>query len=101
MSVFTDHTAAFEAAFATLAETVSYNGADVLGSVVYSEDLAARPGRSMMADAEIDILKSAVAAPAYRDTVVIGGVTWRVRHIISGDEWAWRLAISTDERLTR
>jgi hypothetical protein len=102
MSVFTDHTAAFEAAFATIAETVSYNGADVLGSVTYAETAGALIGAAGMADAaELDVLKSEVAAPQRKDSVVIGGVTWTVMRVVSGDEWGWRLLIITNERPSR
>lgn len=102
MSVFTDHTAAFESAFATIAETVSYNGADVLGSVVYGDtlgDVSGMVGRGDMG--ELDVLKSDVADPQAKDSVVIDGTTWRVLRIISGDEWGWRLSIYTNERPTR
>jgi len=102
MSVFTDHTAAFEAAFADLAETVTYNGAELPAVLTYGPvagEVSGMPSRSDMA--ELDVLKSDVAAPAYRDTVVIGATTWTVHRVLSGDEWAWHLLISTNERLTR
>jgi len=102
MSVFTDLSSRFETAFARLVETVTYNGTDIPGSVTYGEDPAARAGRpGVMAEAELEVLRRDVSAPAYRDIVLIDGATWRVRYVITGDEWGWRLAISNDERLGR
>jgi len=102
MSIITDHTAAFEAAFADLAETVTYNGDSVLGSISYGSEAGGVPGvRGNATLAEIDILKSDVPDPAYKDTVVIGTTTWIVQTVLSGDEWGWRLLISSNERPTR
>jgi len=102
MGIFSDNRNVWEGVFERMAETVTYNGTDIPGSVTYGRDLAAGTGRpGMMAEAEIEVLKRDVPAPVYRDTVLIDGATWRVRHVISGDEWGWRLAIANDERLGR
>jgi hypothetical protein len=102
MGIFSDNRSIFEGVFARMAESVTYNGADIPGSVTYGEDPAARAGRpGVMAEAELEVLRRDVSAPAYRDTVLIDGATWRVRYVITGDEWGWRLAISNDERLGR
>ena len=46
----------------------------------------------------IEVQKSDIAAWAYRDTVVIGSATWRVKRALAGDDDIWRLELETDER---
>jgi hypothetical protein len=40
---------------------------------------------------------SDVAAPDYRDTVVIGTETWRMQTKISGNGFSWELALERAE----
>lgn len=51
-----------------------------------------------MAAGTIDVKKTEVAAPLYRDPVVIDGVTYRVMRIESHDWYAWTLSLYRDER---
>ena len=81
-------------------ETVTYNGTDISGHVDYG-------GRSDGENARTAVLEvkvSDVSDPAYRDTVVINGVTWRVYRdqsqevVIQGDGYTWKLPVTRDER---
>lgn len=81
------------------AETVTYNGSAIPAIVDYKTNLDDAGSRgSAMAIAEISVRASDVAAPAYRDTVVIGSVTWKVRRTLSGDGKEWKLELYRDER---
>ena len=85
------------------AQAVTYAGSSVTGIVSYTEDLDQRGAvysshSSHAATAELRVRKSEVASPAYRDTVVIGSVTWRVRRVISGDGHDWLLLLERGER---
>jgi len=54
--------------------------------------------------AVIEVQVSDVAAPAYRDTVIIAGITWRVYQdrnqeaVIKGDGHTWLIPIKKDEK---
>lgn len=102
MSFVSDHSSLFEGAFRRLADTVSYNGADVAGVVCYAAANDNLPPLAGTADmAELDVLKSEVAEPARKDAVVIGGTTWTVQRTLSGSAIHWRLLITTNERPSR
>ena len=80
-----------------MAEAVVYNGVAIRGHADYGSDSDHRTG-AVMARATLMVKRSDVPAPAYRDTAVIAGVTWRVLNIESGDEHTWTLNITTNER---
>lgn len=82
---------------ADLADSVTYNGSSIPAHVEYGEDLE-QGGGAVMAVALLEVRKSDVADPQYRDKVIIAGETWLVRNAIAGDAWAWRLRIVRDER---
>jgi hypothetical protein len=80
-----------------IADTVTYNGQDIKAHVSYEQNLNEQTG-SADARAQIVVKKSDVAAPDYRDTVVIGSDTWKVRNIKEGDGYTWTLELYCDER---
>ena len=82
---------------ADMTDAVTYNGVALRGHAEYDSDLDHRTG-AVMARATLMVKRSDVPAPAYRDTAVIAGVTWRVFNIESGDEHTWTLNITTNER---
>lgn len=72
---------------------------DIPAIVDYGENLN-EGAESHKAVGTIMVKKSDVTAPSYKDTVVIGSDTWRVRNIKQGDGLAWVLNIYRDERPT-
>jgi len=80
-----------------MAEAVVYNGVALRGHADYGSDSDNHTG-AVMARATLMVMRSDVPAPAYRDTAVIAGVTWRVLNIEAGDELTWTLNITTNER---
>ena len=80
-----------------MAEAVVYNGVSLRGHADYGSDSDHRTG-AVMARATLMVKRSDVPTPAYRDTAVIVGVTWRVLNIEAGDELTWTLNITTNER---
>lgn len=81
------------------ARSVTYAGNAIDALVVYDENLDAAGSRgSAMARGHLVVKVSDVPAPVYRDTVVIGSDTWRVRRIIYGDGQIWKLEIYRDQR---
>ncbi|WP_054031018.1 head-tail joining protein [Desulfatitalea tepidiphila] len=83
-----------------IAESITYNGSAIPGHISYSE-----PGKAAYANhAVLTVRRSDVPAPAYRDTVVIDGATWRVYQddgqapICGGDELTWDIPIMRGER---
>lgn len=81
------------------AETVAYLGVDIPAIVDRGEDLDDRDmGRSLMAVMQITVKASDVAAPDYRDTVVVDSATWYVRRILEGAGDIWTLELTRDER---
>lgn len=78
--------------------SVTYAGTAIPGLVDYHDDPDMEPGgRSSRATLEVRV--SDVAAPAYRDTVVIDGNTWHVLGVMSGDGHVWTLEVLRDERI--
>jgi len=91
----TDLTAFFDTdAHAT---AVTYAGAAVTAIVDYGENLDEMEGAAL-SRAIIWVKVSDVAAPAYRDAVVIGSDTWTVRRVMTGDGYVWQIEIQRDER---
>lgn len=81
------------------AQSVTYAGKAVNALVILGENLDDAGSReSAMARGQIVVKVSDVATPAYRDAVVIGSDTWRVRRIVYGDGLVWKLDIYRDER---
>lgn len=81
------------------AQSVTYAGSAIDALVLFGENLDAAGSReSAQANGHLVVKVSDVAAPAYRDAVVIGSVTWRVRRIIYGDGQVWKLEIYRDQR---
>jgi len=84
------------------AQTITYNGASINALVDYGMYGSGENART----ARIIVKASDVAAPAYRDTVVIAGTTWRVfrdpdREVaVKGDGHVWELALIRDEKPT-
>lgn len=84
------------------AQTVTYNGSDIPALVDYGIYDSGENART----ARLIVRASDVAAPAYRDTMVISGTSWRVfadpdREVaVKGDGHVWELALIRDERPT-
>ena len=51
------------------------------------------------AQCHITIPKCYVSSVAYRDVVVISGVTWYMRRELDSDEFFWELLLTRDERV--
>ena len=75
-------------------ETVTYNGAAVSASFQIRTEETTEGRRQV---AEIIVSAADVAAPAYRDAVVIDGATWRVMRTLSSDNYTHRLELIKDE----
>jgi hypothetical protein len=73
---------------------VTYNGAAVSASFQIKTEETAEGRRQV---AEIIVSAADVAAPVYRDAVVIAGDTWRVLRTISSDTYSHRLELLRDE----
>lgn len=84
------------------AETVTYNGSSVTALFRYKRNLDVDAGTdnsdTTMAKAELMVKVSDVASPAYRDTIIVSSVTWRVKNIEYGDGYVWKLNLYQDER---
>jgi hypothetical protein len=75
-------------------QSVTYTGDTVSASFqIKSEEMA--DGRRE--SAELIVSNEDVAAPAYRDAVIVDGVTWRVMRILSSDRSSHRLELFRDE----
>lgn len=79
-------------------DAITYNGVPIQGHVTYGGTGA------LASQAVLTVRKSDVPAPAYRDEVVIEGITWRVHQdqnhpvIIKGDALTWDIALIKGER---
>lgn len=85
-------------------EIISYNGVAVPAVVNFGRDLSKETGitadTALSAMATIEVKASDVIKPTYRDTVVIGGDTWRVLNVQAGDGFTWQVNIIQGERPT-
>ena len=79
------------------AQTVTYKGTPIAAIVDYGEN-PGKEGDALITLGTLTVKASDVPSPAYRDTVVIGSNTWRVRGVISGDGYIWKLSIYRGER---
>lgn len=79
------------------ATTVTYAGESISAIVSYNDNLDEQSG-SAVATAILWVKVTDVAAPAYRDAVVIEAVTWYMRKILFGDGHIWQLELERDER---
>jgi len=77
--------------------TVTYNGESVTAKYAYGEDLDEQTG-TVMAVMTLWVQKTDVETPTYRDTVVVGSATWRVRRISQGDSQSWEIMLYSAER---
>ncbi len=95
-------TAAMETWFGSdLAETVTYNGADIPGHAGYGENLESlAESDAVRGAARLVVRRQDVPAPAGRDTAVIAGQSWSVVRVVFGDAWTWTLEIERDVRPT-
>jgi len=80
-----------------MAETVTYGGSEISAIVSHEADPDERDG-GRAAAVILRVKVSDVASPAYRDSVVIGSDTWRVKQVLGGDGNIWRLQLERDER---
>ncbi len=82
------------------AESITYNGSAIRAHIAYGES----GGASYAHHATLTVRRSDVPAPAYRDTVVIDGATWRVFQddgqapVCGGDALTWDIPIIRGER---
>ena len=80
------------------ADQITYNGTAIYGHVIYGGT-----GKSISRHATIIVMVSDVEDPQHRDTVVIGGTTWRVfrdsgNTAIKGDGQTWEIPIYREEK---
>ncbi len=80
------------------AETITYNGVSIKAIVDYGEYYGDETGRRNAARANITVRHSDVSTPAYDDSVIIDGTTWRVFNIEEGDGYTWSLNLISSER---
>ncbi len=78
-------------------DDITYEGQPIAAEFEYGEDLDDQTGLAV-AVLMIVVKKADVAKPAYRDSVVVNSVTWKVRRIGEGDGLAWKLTCYSDER---
>jgi len=77
--------------------TITYNGEDIVADIYYgqqSDEMGA-----VTESARIIVTTEDVPDPQYRDTVVIGSDTWRVKEdSIKGDDYLQEIPLRRDER---
>lgn len=83
------------------AQAITYNGTSINAIVRYGEERES--DASVSFDAVITVKVSDVATPTYRDTVVIGGVTFRVfqdanNQPFKGDGYLWQIRLTRGAR---
>ncbi len=83
---------------AGLVKTIKYNGDYVDGQVSSTETQADREGGGKQVEANLVVKVSQVATSAYRDVVVIDGVTWMVKSTVKEDGHTRLVRITRDER---
>lgn len=81
---------------ADYADTVIYNGTQIYGHVEYGAGGSGANAKHAVLEVQV----SDVAEPAYRDTVVIGGQTWRVikPDDSTGDGYVWKIPVVREEK---
>lgn len=81
------------------AQAITYNSAAITGVESFS-NLLGNDAAAVKRVKTVWVKVSDVASPAYRDTVVINGVTWYVgpEEEHSGDQLVWELPLYRDER---
>jgi hypothetical protein len=83
-----------------ITEAITYNSVSIRGHVQYADGGDRHAGKFAL----LEVLKTDVPSPAYRDIVVYGGVTFYVvkgpngQIVHSGDQISWTLFLSTNER---
>jgi len=93
-----------DAQLAAYGQAVTYQPASggepkpIVGIVHYGEDPENAHGGYIEARATVQVLESAVAAPAYGDTVAIGADSWTVLRRIGRSEGMWTLELSRNLR---
>ena len=80
-----------------LADTIIYNGSSIQALIGYGECYDDQSNVNAV-KANIAVKLSDVPSPAYDDTVVIAGVTWRVLNIEKGNGYVWDLNLIRNER---
>ena len=81
------------------AQAITYNGAPIYAVESFS-NLMDQNQAAVKKVKTLWVKVSDVASPAYRDTVVINGVTWYVgpEEEHQGDQFVWELPLYRDER---
>jgi len=80
------------------AVTVSYNGgSNITGILEFDENLGTSQG-AISARAYLYVLKTDVPNPTNRDTALISGTTWYVKKVMAGDNYQWKILVTSDER---
>lgn len=78
--------------------SATYNGASVSGVWSIGENPLERSGANVRIG-KYEIHKSYLTAvPAYRDSIIIDGITWKMREIFAEDEYTYILILETSER---
>jgi len=88
--------------FTKTGESVTYSGSGISAIVTYLEHNMGDQARGRQvagrAEARIRVKKSDVSIWAYRDSIVIGSTTWRVKELVKEDWYSWMLLIESDTR---
>lgn len=83
-----------------VAEPITYDGSLIFGHVDYGDGEV----RANASKAILEVRREDVPSPAYRDPVIVDGVTWHVYRDdrngerITGDSISWRIPLTRDER---
>jgi hypothetical protein len=81
------------------AQAITYNSA-AIDAVESFSNLMSKDDGAVKKVKTVWVKVSDVASPAYRDTVVINGITWYVgpEEEHQGDQFVWELPLYRDER---
>ena len=77
----------------SFAQSISYNGTTIDAIVTYEEN----DFKKLIAT--IEIQSADVALPDYRDTIIIGSLTYKVKKRLSGDAYYWKIQAEASERV--